>query len=870
MALTISRVSFEHHRTALGIAETEPRISWRFDGDVADWEQSSYDIEVTRRAKDSPSSFSFNSSQSLYLPWPDSPLNEAEPVTVRVRAHGLSDQNQPSTPWSDWVSVETGLFNESWANVKPIASTIKVNSSEPKRPVYFRKDFTVPNDVESARLYITALGIYEAEINGKRVGDHVLAPGWQSYHHRHVYDTYDVTDLLASGENAIGALVGEGWYAGRMGFGGGKRNLYGNSTGLLAQLNVQLKNGSSIKVHTDTSWKSSFGPVVSGEIYDGEHYDDRLAADIKGWSESDFDSSSWEDTRLLPALTGELVSPDQPPTRRIEEVRPEKFFKSPKGKQLIDFGQNLVGWLRLKVDGPANTTITLHHAEVLENGELAIRPLRKAKAQDIIHLSGHGPIEWEPKFTFHGFRYAQIEGWPEDTPLDEQSVTAIVVHTDMEETGWFNCSHPLLNKFHSNVRWSMKGNFLTIPTDCPQRDERLGWTGDAHAFCPTSNYLYDTAAFWKSWHKDVWSEMSINDAMVPPVYVPTIPSDFEDGGTMATSVWGDVVVANPWNIFNAFGDKGLLGEHLPQAQGWIDTGIPRNEDGLWNRSSFQFGDWLDPLAPADDPGGATTDKVLVSDAYLVRMTETLYQIAEALRKGDLVEKYKKQHSELKREFQSAWAPDGKLANRTQTAYALSIGFDLLKNEEQREKATETLREIIKDNDYLVGTGFAGTSPLGFALKDVNATQDFYRMLLQEKVPSWLYQVVMGGTTTWERWDSLLPNGTVNPGEMTSFNHYSFGSVANWMHQVIGGIAPLEPGYKKIAIAPIPGGDIDHASAKLVSQYGTITTDWTVTEAGFHLRVRIPPNTKAEITIPGKERTETVGSGYHEFYHLNSA
>ncbi|RGP71211.1 hypothetical protein FLONG3_7161 [Fusarium longipes] len=867
MALTISRVSFEHHRTALGIAETEPRISWRFDGDVSDWEQSSYEIEIARSTSKEPSRFTFNSSESLYVPWPDTPLDEAEAASVRVRAHGDLDQNQPSTPWSDWVSAETGLSAKSWENVRPIASTIKVNVSEPKRPVYFRRDFEVPEDIESARLYITALGIYEAEINGQRVGDYVLAPGWQSYHHRHVYDTYDVTDLLMPGPNAIGAVVGEGWYAGRLGFGGGTRNLYGNSTGLLAQLRFKSKNGTSTIIHTDTNWKSSFGPVTSGEIYDGETYDANLETDIEGWSTHNFDSSSWHGIRLLPPVEGKLVPPDQPPVRRIEEVKPQKFFKSPKGKQLVDFGQNLVGWLRLRIDRPSNTSITLQHAEVLENDELAIRPLRQAKAKDIVQLNDKRPLEWEPRFTFHGFRYAQIDGWPEGVPLDEQSVTAIVVHTDMEETGYFNSSHPLLNKFHSNVRWSMKGNFLTIPTDCPQRDERLGWTGDAHAFGPTSNYLYDTASFWKSWHKDVWSEMSLNGTMIPPIYVPTLPSAFGNGG-LATAVWGDVVVGSPWNLYQAFGDKGLLEEHLPQAQGWIDTGIPRAENGLWNRTTFQFGDWLDPLSPADNPGGATTHPTLVADAYLLKMTETLSQILTALGKSDEAEKYKLQYADFKREFQSTWAPEGRPVNKTQTAYALSLEFDLLEDE-QRKNAAATLREIIRDNDYLVGTGFAGTSPLGFALKGANATDDFYRMLLQEKVPSWLYQVVMGGTTTWERWDSLLPNGTVNPGEMTSFNHYSFGSVANWMHQVIGGITPLEPGYKKISIAPIPGGNITYANAKLVSGYGTISTDWTVTDDGFHLRVRIPPNTKAEITLPGAGRIEIVGSGYHEFYHLNS-
>ncbi|VZH91483.1 unnamed protein product [Fusarium fujikuroi] len=819
MALSISRVSFEHYSSPLGIAETKPRISWRFDGDAPDWEQSSYDIQVTRSVSDKPKSFSSKSSDSLYQPWPDTPLEEAQPVSVRVRAHGRS--KQPSTPWSDWISVETGLFKKSWENVKPIASTIKVDVNAPKRPVYFRKEFKLPDDITSARLYITALGIYEAEINGKRVGDSVLAPGWQSFHHRHVYDIYDVTKLLIPGSNAIGALVGEGWYAGRLGFAGGQRNIYGNSTGLLAQLHVKSKSGKAVKVVTDTTWKSSFGPATAGEIYDGDRYNATLEADIKGWSTPGFKGSSWSDTRLLPSLDGELVPAEQPPVRRVEEVKPQRFFKSPSGKQLVDFGQNLVGWLRLNVDGPKNTTIRLRHAEVLEDGELALRPLRLAKAEDYLTLSGKGPIEWEPKFTFHGFRYAELDGWPKETPLNANSVRAIVVHTDLEETGYFNCSNPLLNKFHSNVRWSMKGNFLSIPTDCPQRDERLGWTGDAHAFCPTSNYLYDTSAFWKAY----------------------LPSRHQYGETL-------------W--------LALLQEHLPQAQNWIDTGISRNDVGLWNRSSFQFGDWLDPLAPPDDPGAATTDKHLVSDAYLIKMTETLSQITGALGNSKLAKKYQTQHSDLKRQFQNSWAPGGKLVNRTQTAYALSLAFELLKDDKQKKTAADTLRDIIKDNDYLVGTGFAGTSQLGFALSDINSTDVFYRMLLQEKVPSWLYQVVMGGTTTWERWDSMLPNGTINPGEMTSFNHYSFGSVANWMHQYIGGIAPLEPGYKTVSIAPVPGGNLSHASATYVSQYGTISTDWTVTKGKFHLKVRVPPNTKARVTLPGTQKTKIVGSGYHEF------
>ncbi|KAF5004814.1 hypothetical protein FDECE_8713 [Fusarium decemcellulare] len=857
MTLEISHVAFEHHRSALGIAEAEPRISWRFGGDVSDWEQSSYDIEVTRGGDSNV--FSSTSSQSVYVSWPDSPLDEAEEASVRVRAHGDGE----STPWSDWVSVETGISNGTWARAKPITASRDFDKDKPKEPLYFRKTFDVPGGVDSARLYITALGLYEVEINGQRVGDHVLAPGWQSYHHRHVYDTYDVSDVIKQGDNVIGALVGEGWYSGRLGWGDGKRNLYGDTLGLLALLKITSKNGTTEWIATDDTWQSSTGPVVMTEIYDGEKYDDRLSSKFKGWSKAGFDFEDWNATRALPLPQGDLVPSDQPPIRAVQTVKPQRFFKSASGKTLVDFGQNLVGHLRLKVDGPKDTKIELHHAEVLENDELALRPLRKALAYDVLTLGGNGPVKWEPKFTYHGFRYAQVEGWPDETPLDENSITAVVVHTDMEETGFFECSHDLLNQFHSNVRWSMKGNFMSIPTDCPQRDERLGWTGDAHAFGPTANFLYDTAGFWRGWHKDVWSEMSANQ-MTAPAYVPTIPAGFSDH--MPTAIWGDVVVGNPWNTFQAFGDKVLLTEHVPQAQGWIDTGIPRNQDNLWDPEAFQFGDWLDPLSPPDDPGKATTHRVLVADAYLVRMTQILSAIFDALGQKDLAKKYATQHDELKGAFQDTWVSDGDLANKTQTAYALALDFDLLGSNESRIDAGKSLLDIIKKNDYLVGTGFAATARLGFALKSIDAIPDFYNMLLQTKLPSWLYQVVQGGTTTWERWDSLLENGTVNPGEMTSFNHYAFGSVADWIHQVIGGIAPAEPGYKRITIAPVPGADIDSAKARLISPYGEISTEWTVDGEGFHLKVRIPPNTQADIHLPGQDTSpRTVGSGSHEFH-----
>ena len=862
MSVSISQLSFEHHRSALGIAETEPRISWRFAGGAKDWEHSSYDIEITRG--DTTSSHSADTSDSVYISWPEEPLVSREHASVRARAHG--QDGQESTPWSDWVTVETGLLSEEdWQGALTIAAERETEKGEPKRPVYFRKDFSVDGAVQSARLYITALGIYEAEINGERVGDLVLAPGWQSYETRHVYDTYDVTDLITGGgENAIGVSVGEGWYAGRLAW-DEMREYWGDTIGVFALLQVTLEDGTVVDVPTDTTWQASTGPVLASEIYDGEVYDSRLEAEISGWSSSGFDGGEWLATKELDSLHGKLAAPDAPPVRKLHEIKPQSVFQSPSGKTLIDFGQNLVGWLRLSgVERPSGTNITLHHAEVLEDGELALRPLRNAKARDTLLLHGDGPQTWEPRFTFHGFRYAQIDGWPEGAAAIEDAVTAHVVYTDMEETGWFECSHDLLNKFHSNVRWSMRGNFVSLPTDCPQRDERLGWTGDAHAFGPTSNFLYDTAGLWRGWHKDVWSEMQRREgegSMVVPFFVPTLPLDSND---QPAAYWGDVAVGNPWNLYRSFGDMAMLEEQFPQGRGWIDTGVPRNATtNLWDQSGSQFGDWLDPEAPPEDAGAATTHRYLVADAYLVEMTRVLANISRTLGQEDVAQSYLEQHDALRSAFQDTWIEDGEMANRTQTAYALALEFGLYTDEAQRTAAAETLRSIIEENEYLVGTGFAGTPALGPALERIGAVEDFYAMLLQTKVPSWLYQVVQNATTTWERWDSLLEDGSVNPGSMTSFNHYAFGAVADWIHGVIGGLRPKEPGWRVAEVRPVPGGDITSAETRYVSMYGEFKVVWNVEGEEFTMEVTVPPNAKAEVTVPGGETTE-VGSGVHEF------
>ncbi|CAG9951927.1 unnamed protein product [Clonostachys rosea f. rosea IK726] len=866
MAVSISRVLFEHHYpTAQGIGESEPRVSWRFAGNSPSWEQKGYDLEITRDSDGVPRLYNVNSSDSVYVPWPDEPLGSAELASVRVRAYGGSDDSSSPTEWSEVVTVETGLLDEDWGGAVSIAAEYTQPSDAPLRPLYFRKSFQLESEVKSARLYITAHGLYKAEINGAAVGDIVLAPGIQSYWNRLVYDTYDVTDKLKSGENVIGALVGEGWYSGRYGF-SATRHHWGDQQGLLSLLVIQLKDGSEVKIPSDTSWEAIDGPVITSEIYDGEVYDARLEKGIVGWSSPGFETNQTFPTYKFEPRHGKLTPLDSSPLHRIQEVKPVSVFNSPAGKTLVDFGQNLVGWLRLKVQGPAGSLITIRHAEVLDEGEIGIRPLRTALARLNITL-GEDELDFEPSFTYFGFRYIQVEGWPEGYPLNETSVKAIVIHSDMERTGWLETSHEMLNQFHQNTVWSMKGNFFSIPTDCPQRDERLGWTGDATVFAPAANFLHDTAGFWRGWHRDVWSEMQNlgpEDRDIAAFFIPYLPPT---EAPTAAAVWGDVAVSGPFELWQTTGDPVILEEQFVQSQAWLSTGIPRNDRGLWALDSFGFGDWLDPTAPPESPGQALTHNILVADSYLIRMTEMVANMSQALGKDDLAQQYREERQKLIGEYQKFWMNDGgELANRSQTAYSLALNFEIYTDEEKKAAASQTLRDIIEENNYLVGTGFAGTPALGFALRKIGAVEDMYAMLLQTEVPSWLYQVKMGATTTWERWDSMLADGTINPGEMTSFNHYAFGGVANWMHQVIGGLAPQEPGWKKILVAPVPGGGLTRANCTYLSPYGLINSQWRI-EDGFHLNVEVPPNSKAHVVLPNGDEFDVL-SGSHEFHDLN--
>ncbi len=849
----VTRVRFEHLEAALGIGTARPRLSWIVETTTPGWVQAAYAVEAyDADGRLRGQTGQVESSESALVAWPFAPLASRERVAVRVRVWGSDGE---ALGWSEHAPVEAGLLEAADWSARFITPDWPTEPLPARPSPMLRHEFELkPGGIQRARLYITAHGVYEAQVNGHPVHDHVMAPGWTSYKHRIRYQIVDVTGLLRPGPNAIGALLGDGWFRGRLGFGGGRPNLYGDRLALLAQLEVVYADGSVERIVSDESWRAATGPVIENDIYDGETYDARL--EKTGWCEPGYDDSDWKGVQIQEWDLKTLFAPMGPPVRRTEEIAPVSIFKSPSGRTLVDFGQNLVGRLRIRVQGPAGQVITLRHAEVLEGGELATRPLRHAKATDQYILKGQGVETWEPRFTFHGFRYAEVEGWPGE--LKNEDLCAVVCHSDMERTGWFECSDPLVNRLHENAVWSMRGNFLDIPTDCPQRDERLGWTGDIQVFSPTASFLYNSAGFLTSWLRDVAAEQK-QYGVVPFVVPNVLP-----GKNPPAAAWGDAAAVIPWVLYQRFGDAGVLADQFESMCAWVDLlEKTAGEDRLWD-SGFQFGDWLDPAAPPDNPAAARTPGFIVATAYFARSAELTGLAAGVLGKADAEQHYLGLAKEVREAFNREYVtPSGRLLCDASTAYALALQFALLPTEAQRQHAGKRLASLARASGYRISTGFVGTPLICDALCSVGLYAAAFRLLMTREDPSWLYPVTMGATTIWERWDSLLPDGSVNPGEMTSFNHYALGAVADWMHRTIGGLIPAAPGYHHLEIAPRPGGGLTSARVKHVTPYGPASCAWKIEGDQITVEVEVPPNTTASLRLPGRtDNALEVGSGKH--------
>jgi alpha-L-rhamnosidase len=868
---TVADLRIEHLATAsggaIGIGVATPRLSWIVAATSENWRQSAYEVELYCNPPDCAAYCNpadcvtlrgrtgrVESGESVLVPWPFAPLASRERLLVRVRAWDADGQ---ATAWSGPAPVEAGLLDPGDWTGQFITPDWDEDTSQPQPCPLLRREFAVRPGVRRARLYVTSLGVYEAQINGAAVGDQVLAPGWTSYDHRLRYQTFDVTGLIAEGRNAIGAMLGDGWYRGRLGVRGGRRNIYGDRLALLVQLEIEYQDGTAERIVTDGSWRAVTGPILASDIYDGEIYDARR--ERKGWSAAGYDDRDWAGVRPVARDLATLVAPSGPPVRRTELIAPVAIMTSPSGRTIVDFGQNLVGRLRLTVQGAAGRAITLRHAEVLEAGELCTRPLRHVKATDRYILAGGGPETWEPRFTFHGFRYAEVDGWPGE--LAAGAIRAVVCHSDMERTGWFECSEPLVNRLHENVVWSMRGNFLDIPTDCPQRDERLGWTGDIQVFAPTACFLYAAAGFLQSWLADLAAEGLAAGGTVPVVVPYVLPKPI-----WSAAAWGDAATIVPWVLYQHYGDVGILADQFASMAAWVDVvACAAGETRLWE-SGEQFGDWLDPKAPPDKPGEARTAPAIVATAYFARSAELVAQAATVLGRAADAARYAALAAEVRAAFAAEYVtPAGRMFSDAATAYALALQFALLPAAEQRQRAGRRLADLVCAEDYRISTGFVGTPLICDALCSAGEVAAAYRLLLQTECPSWLYPVTMGATTIWERWDSLLPDGSVNPGQMTSFNHYALGAVADWLHRTVAGLAPAAPGYRRIMIRPSPGGGLSWARARHCTPYGVAECSWRIEDDSMTVEVEIPPNTSAEVYLPGQSGGPLpVGSGRYRW------
>ncbi|MGK9219643.1 MULTISPECIES: glycoside hydrolase family 78 protein [unclassified Microbacterium] len=846
----VASVRFEHRDEALGIGEACPRLSWHTTA-AAGWAQRAYEVEVARGGESRR--FAVESAESVLVPWPDDPLSSREEARVRIRVAG---DDGAWSGWSEPAVVEAGLLDPlDW-----IGAGVQAPWDDPaggeRRPPLFRRGFTLSSGVRRARLYATAHGVYELEVNGRRVGADELNPGWTVYPARLRYHTYDVTDLLRAGENAVGAWMGDGWWRGRLGFDGGQADLYGADLALLAQLEVELEDGSRVTISTDAEWRAHRSPILRSSLYLGETFDVREVP--RGWSEPGFDDAAWEPVRAAHVAHGTLVAPEGPPVRCTEDLTPVSIERRADGRIVIDFGQNFAGRLRVRASSGVGPELTIRHAEVLQDDALYTRTLRGAISEDR-YLGSDGSIDWEPRFTIHGFRYAEIAGY--DGPLDDLAVTGRVLHTAMRRTGWLETSDPSLDRLHDNVLWSLRSNFVDIPTDCPQRDERLGWTGDIQVFAATATYLYDCAGFLSSWLRDL--EVEQRRVGTVPVYVPFIPGGFWWTPGRPIAAWGDAAALTPWDLWRRYADRELVLRQLESARAWVDQVAGRaGATRLWN-ADRQLGDWLDPTAPPEDPAAAQTDPALVATAFFAHSARRVGELAAAVGQAAVAEQYESLAAEVRAAIRGEWFDaDGRLAHPTQTGYALAIAFELL-DERMARVAGAELARLVREGGFRVGAGFAGVNLVADALTATGHADDAFAMLTERSTPSWLSMVDKGATTIWERWDSLLDDGTVNPGEMTSFNHYALGSIADWMHREIGGIATKAPGSRTVRIAPRPGGGLTWARARHASPYGEIAVAWSVDGGRFTLDVSVPVGVTAEVVLPSGA-TSTVSHGTHHF------
>lgn len=869
-SLKVVNPTNEYQSNPMGMDVKTPRFSWQLSSPKTNVLQTAYEIRVgsdpVSLAKNQNllwSSGKVESDKSIHVAYGGPALKSRQRCYWQVSTW---DNQKNVSPWSEVRYWEMGLLDVNDWTAQWIRSGFPEDTVNGPVPM-LRKSFTSKKEIQSARAYITAKGLYEAFLNGQRIGNAYLTPGWTSYKNRIQYQVYDVTTQIANGNNVIGAFLGNGWFRGPLAW--EKNNgIYGDKTALLVQLEIAYKDGSKESIISDRTWKTSLGPIRAAEIYHGETYD--AQQEKQGWMQPAFDDSTWKSVLVADDPKDKLIATYGPLVTKHEVFKPVKILTTPKGERVADFGQNLVGLLQLKVKGKAGDKITIEHAEVLDkDGNFYLDNMRAARQQIQYTLKGSGEETYEPHLTFMGFRYVRIQGFPGE--LKPENLMATALYSDMASSGNFSCSNPLINQLQHNIQWGQKGNFLDVPTDCPQRDERLGWTGDAQVFSRTAAYNMNAASFFTKWLKDVAADQREDGAI--PFVIPNVLG----ANAAASAGWADVATIIPWTMYQAYGDIHFLENQYESMKAWVGFMEKNSKDNLWN-TGFHFGDWLF-YRPFDDNDGrsAVTDKYLIAQSFFIHSTQLMINTAKALGKTEDEKRYTALLNNLKNAYVKEYmTPNGRLVSSTQTAYVLALNFDILP-EALRPKAAAQLAENVKSYGNHLTTGFLGTPYLCHVLTRFGYTDVAYSLLLQETYPSWLYPVKMGATTIWERWDGIKPDGTFQTPGMNSFNHYAYGAIGDWMYRTITGLQEAAPGYKKILVAPQPGGTLTSAAAELQTLYGLAKSSWKIESGLLKLDITIPANTTAEILLPKASEVKSspavtvsadgkasVGSGTYHF------
>ncbi|HEX6709738.1 MAG TPA: glycoside hydrolase family 78 protein [Rubrobacter sp.] len=861
----------EYRVDPLGIDERSPRLSWALDAEGRNQTQSAYRILVADNEEDLESeenllwdSGRVESDRTIGVEYEGEALRSGSRCVWKVRV--WDGAGEPS-PFSEPAVFETGLLERSdwkgdWISLgedpdedfdPPTGDEYDDLANGLAPSPYLRKEFSLEKPIRRAGLYAPARGVFELSINGTRVGKDVLAPGWTDYDRRVQYQTYDVTPLLADGPNALGAVLGDGWFSGFVGFDPKHRGaLYGARPQLLAQLDVEYEDGSTESIATDDSWRCSTGPILFSDLLMGESYDARK--EMPGWNEPGFDDSAWFGVDAEEIGDPNLVAQPDEGIRVTEEVQAKTVTEPRDGAYVFDMGQNMVGWVRLRVEGEDGTEVTLRHAEALNpDGTIYTTNLRSARATDRYVLAGDGEEVFEPRFTFHGFRYVEVTGYPGEPTLG--AVTGRVVHSATPPTGSFECSSQMVNELQENILWGQRGNFLSVPTDCPQRDERLGWMGDAQVFVRTAAFNMDVAAFFEKWMADVEDAQSSEGAF--PDVAPLLKGSGLIDLRWGAPAWGDAGVIVPWTIYRTYDDTRIVERHYDAMTRWMEYLYEGNPNFLRkNRMGNNYGDWLSPR-------GDHTPKHLLATAYWAYDARLMAEMAEATGRPEDARKYGDLNERIKAAFNEAYvSPDGKIEGDTQTCYLLALHMDLLPEELRSTAADHLVRTIERENWHL-STGFAGVGYLCPVLTETGHTDVAYRLLNNETYPSWGYTIRNGATTIWERWDGWTEENGFQSPNMNSFNHYSLGSVGEWLYRYVAGLDLGAPGYGRIVIRPRPGGGLTHARGEYDSVRGRISSAWKIEDDRFVLEVTIPPNTTATVHVPVEEEVSEGGRPVEE-------